>query len=204
MASLIDLAPNEMPLLRQEEERRQQTRLGGAIGAILAVLIAVSFLSIFTVQSCFRETRALESSMFSAGRMVQSVASQLNREGNDAPLRRRLLNEGCDLLDKLRVEADREARIAELVTCRVERGYKYEATSDQESALASFRQALDLASYRHTRTGTTEAAVALVQAREEFAFYLQRQKDNTKYVTQLELLLGTADEFSKPINSMEN
>jgi tetratricopeptide (TPR) repeat protein len=192
VAPLLDLAPDEMPLLRREEERRQQSRLGTAAGVTLATLIAVSSLSVFALQSRFRATRALESSMFATGRMVQSVADQLGREGDAKQLRRRLLNESCDLIDKLRSDADREARIRELVTCRIERGYEHEQQEEQELARGKFQQAVDLASDRDARTRTVDAALAIIQAREAMAAYLTRRKDAAETEAELRRLLADA------------
>ena len=197
IAPLVSLAPGEMPLLRQEEEKRQQARLGTAAGLTLGVLVAISLLSILALQSRFRATRALESSMFATGRMVQSVAGQLNRAGAVSSLRNRLLNEGCDLIDKLRVEADRDARIGELVTCSIERGYTHEQQSEPNLAKAAFQQAVDLATVRHQKTGGVDAALAVVQAREEMASYLKRQNDIDGADAEFAKLLADAQTLSK-------
>lgn len=197
IAPLVDLAPDEMPLLRQEEEKRQQTRLGTAAGLTLGVLVAISLLSILALQSRFRATRALESSMFATGRMVQSVAGQLDRAGSASSLRNRLLNEGCDLIDKLRVEADRDARIGELVTCRIERGYALERQNEPGPAKSAFQKAIDLAAVRHQKTGGVDAALAIVEARGEMAAYLKRQSDIEGAVAELAKLIADSQALSK-------
>ncbi|HXO71410.1 MAG TPA: hypothetical protein VN838_20800 [Bradyrhizobium sp.] len=197
VAPLVDLAHDEMPLLRQEEEKRQQARLGTAAGITLGVLVAISLLSIFALQSRFRATRALESSMFATGRMVLSVAGQLDRGGDDDALRRRLLNEACDLIDKLRVEADRDARIGELVTCEVERGYQHERNNEPDLAKAAFQEATDRASARHRATGGVDAALGVVEARKEMAAYLLRRKDADAADAELARLLDDARRFGK-------
>ncbi len=189
VAPLLELAPDDMPVLRQEEERRQQARLGATAGVTLGILLAVSFLSAIALQSRFRATRALESSMFATGRMVESVAGQMEREGGSKVLRRRLLNEGCDLIDKLRSDADREARIGELVTCRIERGFEYAQQKDDVLAKASFQQAVDLATERHAHTRAIDAALAIVRARGAKAGFLKARDETAEAEAELQLLL---------------
>jgi hypothetical protein len=135
--------------------------------------------------------------MFATGRMVQSVASQLDRDGGNKALRGRLLNEGCDLIDKLRLEADRDARIGELVTCSVERGYVHEQQNEPGPAKTAFQQAIDLAIARHRKTGGVDAALAIVEAREEMAAYLKRQNDIDGTDAELAKVIADAQTLSK-------
>jgi tetratricopeptide (TPR) repeat protein len=189
VAPLLDLAPDEMPLLRREEEKREQTRLGAAAGVTLGTLASVSFLSLYALEARLRSTRALESSMFATGRMVQSVAGQLDRSGNAKQLRRRLLNEGCDLIDKLRFEADSEAGIVELVTCRMERGRDYEDQQELDLARTRIQEAINLASDRHNRTQAINGALQVIEARKAMADYLTRRKDSDGVAGELQRLL---------------
>ena len=122
IAPLLDLPDEQMPQLRQEEEKQQQVRFGGMIGATLGVLIAVSALSVFALQSRNRATRSLEDSMFSAGSMVLLSSQMIEGQNNEnTRVRRLLINQGCDLIDKLSVGSAREPQISELVVCRLER-----------------------------------------------------------------------------------
>ena len=121
IAPLLGVLPEDMPALRQEEERRQQGRIGSIAGIATAVLLAVSALSVFALQSRYRATQALESSMYSTGRMIVSIAGNLRR-GNGQDVRATLLNQACDLMDKLGSEASQEAAAEARVTCEIERG----------------------------------------------------------------------------------
>lgn len=199
VATLMNILPQDMPLLRKEEEWRQQLRLGAIVGTTTAVLVAVSLLSAFALQSRYRATRALESSMFSTGRMVQSIATQLSRDGDLAPLRRRILNEGCDLIDKLRIEADREARITELVTCRVERSQQFESVSDKRASQNNLEQAVELARTRYGQRKTREAIIALLGSERELASFKQRNGDTTGYEKQLQQILADSRDAQQTI-----
>jgi hypothetical protein len=175
VAPLLGVENDEMPILRQEEERRQQSRLGTAAGMTLAVITAVSVLAIYAIQSQWRAQRALESSMFATGRMVLSVSTSLNRQGEAAQLRGEIINESCDLIDKLAAEAVTEPGISEIVTCRVERGYGREKQQELELARQEFTAAVALASAREAQEKTQSAAWALLDARGELASFLDRR-----------------------------
>ena len=62
-----------MRTLRQEQERRQQTRTGAIAGAVLGVMVAVSALSVFSLISRYQAIRAHDDSMFAAGSMIDEA-----------------------------------------------------------------------------------------------------------------------------------
>jgi hypothetical protein len=64
LAPLLGVSPEDMPLLRQEDEKRQQWRIGAIPGTATTVLLAISALSIFALESRYRATEALNDSMF--------------------------------------------------------------------------------------------------------------------------------------------
>lgn len=197
IAPLLGIAPAEMPLLRQEEERRQQARLGAAAGVTLGVLAAVSALSIFALQSRFKATAALESSMFSTGRMVQSIAAQLDRQGGGGELRRRILTEACDLIDKLRTEADREPEIASLVTCRHERALAHAALGEDDAARRQLADAIDIATRREAKDGRGDSGEQVVRAHENLAAYLTGAGDLEAAEAELKRMHESAARLSK-------
>jgi tetratricopeptide (TPR) repeat protein len=197
IAPLLDLAPDQMPVLRQEEERRQQIRHGSALGATLGVLVAVSLLSVYALESRFRATRALESSLFATGRMATAAANQIARDGSSARLRRMLLNEACDLIDKLALESDREPGIREIVICRIERGHQHESQQELVLAQARFQSAIDVALDRHRRRGDIDAALQIVEAREQMAAYLKRRNDTDGAIAEYRRLLADAQRLAQ-------
>ena len=63
-----------MPVLRREEERRQQTRLGLAAGGTTATIAAVAALSVWAINSRNNALDAISRSLFATDRVIQSVA----------------------------------------------------------------------------------------------------------------------------------
>jgi tetratricopeptide (TPR) repeat protein len=167
-----------MPILRQEEERLQQGRLGGTVGATLGVLFAVSGLSIFSLESRNQAVRALEDSMFATGSMVVlSKGIEAGANEADARVKRLLINQGCDLIDNLSSSSGREPQIEELVTCRLERAKARENLNEQTDARTAYDQAILLATRRYERTSRADAGEAMIEARQALAQYLVRQDD---------------------------
>lgn len=187
IAPLLDLPPSEMPLLRQEEELRLQTRLGGATGGALGVLTAVSALSAYALASRNLATRSLEESMFATGNMVLAAAAlKQGATHEEDTTRRLLLIQGCALIDKLQLSAGAEAAIAELVACRLERARAREQQQEIEKARAAYDEAIGLAADRHARTGRRDAGVRLLDARAERAEFLVRHGEPAEAIAELE------------------
>ena len=59
-----------MPVLRREQERIQQARIGAAAGAALAVFLTISALTVYALISRARATTALESTLAATGSLV--------------------------------------------------------------------------------------------------------------------------------------
>lgn len=178
VAPLLGIPFDAMPVLRQEEERRQQFRMGSVLGATLGVLISVSGLSIFALESRNQAVRSLEDSMFATGSMVLlSAGLPTGDDDAEARTRRLLINQGCDLIDKLSSGSGRKPQIAELVTCRLERARSRENLGEQEEARAQYDEAIKLAGERYARLPRADAADRLIEARQAYAEYLARQHD---------------------------
>lgn len=176
VAPLLDVPDEEMPGLRQEEERRQQTRLGATTGATLGVVTAVAGLSVWALQSQYRSARALDDTLFATGSMV--VQSAVLVQGKDAAVdrtRRLLIAQGCDLLDKLRRDAIREPPIDGLVKCHLERALAREQVGEIDQASAALEEAVAAAEARHAKTGRRDAARYLIEASEASAAFFRRQ-----------------------------
>ena len=182
-----------MPKLRQEEERRQQFRIGSAIGGTLGVLVAVSGLSVYALQSRNQAIRSLDDSMFATGSMVL-LSAGLEDGSNVANARTRklLVNQGCDLIDKLGSSSGRKPPIGEIVTCRLERARSRDALDEQVQARALYEEAIALAAARYAATARADAGIRLVQARQAYAEYLIRQKNDAGAEAEYAKLLGDA------------
>lgn len=176
-ASLHDLSPSDMPALRQEEELRQQTRSGGALGATLGVLTAVSALSVYALQSRYYATRSLEESLFATGRMV------LSAEDSGQSM---IVFQGCDLIDKLSTSSGVQPQIAESVACGIERARTREGLHELNSAQAELENIIATAKARHAETKRVDAADAALKARRAYAEFFVRQDRTTDAFRELQ------------------
>lgn len=180
LAPLLGVLPEDMPILRQEEEKRQQRWIGAIAGIATAVLLAISALSIFALQSRYRATQALESSMFSTGRMIATIAGALQRgSGEDA--RTTLLNQACDLMDKLGAEASQDPAPDARVTCEVERGVALERQGEAGRAEAALKVAVATAEESYRTNPQQSTAYAILDAERELAALYLGRKDNANH-----------------------
>jgi hypothetical protein len=118
--------------------------MGAATGAALGVLVAVSVLSVFALQSRNQAIRSLEDSMFATDSMVL-MANDLNDDGSDSTARTRqlLINQGCDPIDNLSSSSGVEPGITELiVTCKLYRARDRENLNEQAEARALYEEAI--------------------------------------------------------------
>jgi tetratricopeptide (TPR) repeat protein len=197
VAPLLGVPAEDMPQLRQEEEKRQQLRLGSLTGAMLGILVAVSGLSIFALERRYEAVRSLEDSMFATGSMVL-LATDLDDATADstARTRRLLVNQGCDLIDNLSSSSGVDPAISELVTCKLERARDRESQGEQAEARKLFEDAIANAGARYARLPRSDAADRLIQARRAYAGYLARQKDSDAAEAQYDHLVKDAQTFS--------
>jgi tetratricopeptide (TPR) repeat protein len=197
VAPLLGVPFEDMPKLRQEEERRQQSLMGSVTGAVLGVLVAVSGLSIFALQSRNQAIRSLQDSMFATGSMV-ILSTSLTNSGRDANehIRRLLVNRGCDLIDNLSSGSGVDPAIDELVTCRLERALSREQQDEQTEVRALYDDAIAKAAARYVRVPRSDAAERLLQARQAYAKYFIRQKDSDAAEVQYKKLLEEAQAFA--------
>jgi tetratricopeptide (TPR) repeat protein len=197
VAPLLDVPFEDMPKLRQEEERRQQLRMGSVTGAILGVLVAVSGLSVFALESRNQAILSLEDSMFATGSMVLRATDLKYDDGvATARSRRLLINQGCDLIDKLSSGSGVDPAITELVTCKLERASDYENQGEQTEARMLYEDAIAKATTRYARLPRSDAADSLIRAQQAYAEYCARQKDEKAAETQYNKLLEAARSFS--------
>jgi tetratricopeptide (TPR) repeat protein len=180
LAPLLGVLPEDMPVLRQEEEKRQQRWIGAIAGATTAVLLAISTLSVFALQSRYRANQALESSMFSTGRMIATIADTIPR-GNGGDARTNLLNQACDLLDKLGAEASQDPMPDAGVTCELERGVALERLGETGPAEAAVKAAAAAAEQSYRDNPQQSGAYSILAAQRELAGLYQGRKDETNY-----------------------
>ncbi|SED92071.1 hypothetical protein SAMN05444164_6291 [Bradyrhizobium erythrophlei] len=177
VAPLFNIPPDEMPRLRQEEEKRQQTQLGAVAGATLGTLLAVGSLSVVALINQHKAIRANDDSMFAASSMVEEAVNLSAGDASASRTRRLIIGRGCDLLDKADQGTTNDPPINGVVTCRLERGARREALHEDKEARKEFSDAIERAALSHQSRARVDAALALLQARQAYAEYLMRQKD---------------------------
>ena len=185
VAPLLDVAPGEMPVLRQEEERAQQVRLGVAAGSTLAVVVAVTGLSVFALQSRWRAQQAFDVSLYSATRVVGQVADGLTGD-NDREIRSQLLNQACDLVDRLASESRREPNVDASVTCMIERAASHEHLGEKAEAEALLGEAIAAADARYDADPQEAVGLTVARAYDAMASLYADRKDATKRRAALE------------------
>jgi hypothetical protein len=195
IAPLLDIPLEDMPKLRKEEENRQQSRVGVATGAILGVLVAVSGLSIFALQSRNQAFHSLEDSMFATGRMVLQATGLPNTDESTSNTRSLLINQGCDLIDNLSAGSGVDPAIGELVTCKLERAFDHENHGEQTEARREFETAISSASARYAHVPRSDAAERLLQAEQAYAEYFVRKKEDDAAAREYNNLLADARIF---------
>jgi len=198
IAPLLNIPPEEMPKLSQEEDKRQQIRLGTTAGAAMGVFAAVSGLSVFALNSRNQATRALEDSMFATGSMVLMSKRLTPVSGSaDERWRRLLINQGCDLIDKLSLGSGVSPQIEEQVTCRLERALARERLDEHQQARRLYADAIRLATARHRQKGRSGAGEQLLEARLAFVRYLSRTKDGKAATAELKRMRDDARRLAK-------
>ncbi len=177
VAPLFDIPPDEMPRLRQEEERRQQTQLGAIAGATLGTLVAVGGLGVLALINQHKAVRANDDSMFAASSMVAEALNLSTSDTATSRTRGLIIGRGCDLLDKADQGTTSDPPISGIVTCRLERATHREALDEDNEARKDFGEAIERATLSHQSRPRVDAALAVLQARQAYAEYLVRQKD---------------------------
>jgi len=177
IAPIGGVAAEDMPLLRREQERIQQVRIGAATGATAAVLLAVSTITVYALVSRQRAANALESTLTATGSLVR----KLGRTDEASPLtgeaRKYLINDVCDLFDGLRKEADADARARPLVVCLAERAKDHEDLKELDDARRAYEDALKEAVAIDVQSGTPDDGRAIVDALDALSGFFQREGD---------------------------
>jgi hypothetical protein len=185
LAVLLGVEADEMPVLRREQERRQQVRLGLSAGSATAVVTAVAILSVWALRSRNDAIDALTRSTFATDRVIQSVAASLEA----GEVRTNLLTTSCDLLDSLGSRTAGTQSAGARVVCAVERAVSRDKQNEPEQAEAILREAVDLAETSFARTKNPDAALAAIEARKAS---LTRRARSGDAAAELQMLVGSA------------
>jgi tetratricopeptide (TPR) repeat protein len=148
------------------------------------VLVAVSGLSVFALQSRYQALRAAEDSMNAAGTMALQASALPSGDANAGEVRGLIINQGCDLIDKFRRDAVANPSVRHIVLCRLERARHRENLEEHPEAGKLYAEAIDFARSDHDRLQRTEAALELLRAQQAYGEYLVRRKDYAGAETQ--------------------
>jgi hypothetical protein len=158
---LLELPPDQMPLLRREEERRQQRRLGATAGALAAILVAAIGLTTFALTSRWQAKEAVESSLFATGRLLISTVRTLEDLGASADARSTLINDACDLMEKLDRESQETPPALATATCKVERALSWQALGESTRARTMMADAVASAEAMYRAEPSADGAFAV-------------------------------------------
>jgi hypothetical protein len=106
IAPIIAIPARDMPVLRREQERIQQARIGAAVGAALAIFLTISALTVYALISRAQATTALESTLAAAGSLVLKLGGLDGSVAFSNETRKNVVNDVCDLFDSLRKQAN--------------------------------------------------------------------------------------------------
>jgi hypothetical protein len=177
IAPIVGIAPQDMPVLRREEERIQQTRLGAAAGATLAVLLTISALTVYALISRALANTALESSLAATGSLVLKLGPSEDASALPDEARKNLLNDACDVFDGLRRQANADARARPLLVCFAERAKDHEALNEVGQARQFLQDAITEAVAIHARSHAPDDGRSIVLALNELGSFFERQSD---------------------------
>jgi hypothetical protein len=185
IAPILGIPPQDMPILRREEERIQQTRIGAAAGATLAILLTISALTVYALVSQFRATTALESTLAAAGSLVLKLGASDASGVLSHEARKTLVNDACDLFDGLRQQGG-DARARPLLVCYAERAKDHEELKEIDQARKSFEKAIAQAISIHARSHTADDGRSIVLAWNELSNFFERQGNTRALAASLE------------------
>jgi hypothetical protein len=197
LAPLLDVRLEDVPALRQEEEQRQQARLGATAGLGFAVFALVAGASVFAFRSLWTAQEALKSSIFTTEHMIAAISDRMPVEDNPYGIRGALLNQACDLLAKLALESRSGPSVRERVLCELERARGHETQKELALADAAFVRAVVIARTEHKRTQSPGAATALAEASVNLVDYLLRINEHARAQAAIEDLLRDAQTLTE-------
>jgi hypothetical protein len=185
IAPIIGIASQDMPVLRREQERLQQVRIGAAAGATFAIFLTVSALTVYALITRARATTALESTLAATGSIVLKLGNSDDSAAFSKEVRENLVNDICDLFDDLRAQANADAQARPLLVCHLQRARHYEALKEVDKARRLLQKATAEAISIHARSHTTDDGRSIVLAMNELSDFFERHGDPQALVETL-------------------
>jgi hypothetical protein len=160
IATLLAVEVSDMPLLRQEEERKRLATTGFWAGAVVTSLVAMAWFAVVGFMGMNRAQRALDDSIFATERIVTSVAGAFSAQEKASEESAYPLVEACSLLSKLSREAGRQPDIGVVTTCGIQVARGHEIQKEHAAAL---RQLDEVVGKARTTIGS-KGARAMIEA----------------------------------------
>jgi len=186
IAPVAGVAAQDMPALRREQERIQQSRIGAAAGVSLALLVTISSLTTYALISRYQATTALESTLAATASLVLRLGGSDDTGAFSNEARKSFLNDACDLFDGLRTKASTDASARPLVICSGQRADDYEQLHEIDKARQFLQKAVVEAIAIHTRSHVPDDARSVVIALDQLCDFFERQGDAKTLVASLE------------------
>lgn len=119
VAPLFDVSEGQMPALRREQERAQQTRLSMAFGGVLGAAAFAAGVAAIAINANFQREETIDESLFAIGQLMRDVENL----PDDGPEGRRalMLVRACDLFDALAADGAPEGYLYETAVCALDR-----------------------------------------------------------------------------------
>ena len=177
VAPVLDVAPDDMPVLRQEEERRQQARLGTTFGATAAVAAAIVALAVFAIISRYQAQAALKDAIYSLSQLVRQSYSTFASADPSHEQRDQLAVLGCDLMTKLDGTAGERAPVHARSVCLMVQGDGRLEQSEYDVAEQNYRAALSMVASAFTDQPSEQLGYAGLHVREALARLYRTKRD---------------------------
>ncbi len=163
IAPLFDVEAREMPVLRREQERAQQTRIGVAFGLVIGALAFSVGVAAFAVSANFKATAAISDSLFAIGQLLRTT-SDLPNDKRSAVAKSGMMVSACDLFDSLSGGKVPNGYVYERTLCDLDRARAFYRAGEKTRAQAmvdALRRAVN-AEYEVTKSTDSVHAVRKV------------------------------------------
>lgn len=130
VAPLFAVQENQMPILRREQERAQQTRIGIAFGGILGALTFSIGVAALAISANLKADAAISESLFAIGQLMRTTAD-LPDGKKTGSTKATMIARSCDLFDSLSNGAIPNGYVYERALCDTDRARAYMRSGDK-------------------------------------------------------------------------
>lgn len=176
---LLDIAPAQMPDLRQEQERRRQARLGAWVGSGTGLALAAVAAAVMALRGEQRAVQALQDAVFATERVILAADRALEPSDEEHDARSRVLDDMCDLRSRMLAEGQRSGGPRETRICEVERARGLLGQGEAERAHDRLARLGSTLRRLYQESPSAEMAVELLRACDALADAAPRSLEGT-------------------------